>query len=72
MDKHPQDKKQAGHFPVSWCKSYGAGRVFYTSLGHREDVIDPDFPDRIDLVTVGETYQAHVLGGIQWALGLKK
>ncbi|HSY19986.1 MAG TPA: ThuA domain-containing protein, partial [Candidatus Acidoferrales bacterium] len=35
MDKHPEHKEQTGHFPVSWCKDYGTGRVFYTSLGHR-------------------------------------
>jgi len=72
MDKHPQDKKIAGHFPVSWCKSYGTGRVFYTSLGHREDVIDVDFKDGANPPEVSRTYQAHVLGGIEWALGLKK
>lgn len=24
--------------PITWCSSYGKGRVFYTALGHREDV----------------------------------
>lgn len=42
MDKHPEHKEQAGHFPVSWCKEFGDGKVFYTSLGHREDLIDAD------------------------------
>ena len=47
MDKHPEDGSP-GHFAVSWCKMYGAGRVFYTSLGHREDIwdTDPDINDR--------------------------
>ena len=73
MDKHPEHKDQAGHFAMSWCKNYGQGRVFYTSLGHREDVIDtdPNLKDRKNPVTVAQTYQAHVLGGIEWALGLK-
>jgi hypothetical protein len=24
--------------PITWCSNYGKGRVFYTALGHREDV----------------------------------
>jgi type 1 glutamine amidotransferase len=74
MDKHPEHKEQAGHFAVAWCKDYGAGKVFYTSLGHREDVIDadPDMKDRKNSVEISKAYQAHVLGGIEWALGLKK
>jgi type 1 glutamine amidotransferase len=72
MDKHPEHKETTGHFPVSWCKSYGAGKIFYTSLGHREDVIDanPELNDRKNSVEVSKAYQAHVLGGIRWALGL--
>jgi type 1 glutamine amidotransferase len=73
MDKHPKTRAE-GHFPVSWCKSYGEGRVFYTSLGHREDIIDadPNLPDRKNSPEISKAYQAHVLGGIEWALGLKK
>jgi type 1 glutamine amidotransferase len=73
MDKNPQDKNP-GHFPVSWCKDYGAGKVFYTSLGHREDVIDadPNIHDRKNSVEISKAYDAHLLGGIEWALGLKK
>jgi type 1 glutamine amidotransferase len=73
MDKHPEHKEQPGFFPVSWCKNYGAGKVFYTSLGHREDVIDadPDLKDRKNSVEISKAYQAHLLGGIEWALGLK-
>ena len=73
MDKHPEHKEQSGHFAVSWCKDYGTGKVFYTSLGHREDVIDadPDMKDRKNSVEIAKAYQAHVLGGIEWALGLK-
>jgi type 1 glutamine amidotransferase len=72
MDKHPEDGS-AGHFAVSWCKMYGEGRVFYTSLGHREDVwdTDPDLKDRKNSPEISKAYQAHVLGGIEWALGLK-
>jgi type 1 glutamine amidotransferase len=62
------------YFPVSWCKEYGAGRVFYTSLGHREDVWDPTWkegtPDRKNSPEIAHTYQEMILAGIQWALKL--
>ena len=65
---------RTGRFPVTWSKTYGKGRVFYTSLGHREDIIDPDpkLKDRVNSVEISKAYNAHVLGGIEWALGLKK
>ena len=59
LDKHP-NTKQPGHYAVSWCKDFGAGKVFYTSLGHNEYVWQ--MPE----------YQKHILGGIKWALGLEK
>lgn len=60
LDKHPQTMAP-GDYPVSWCKEVGhGGKVFYTSLGHREDV------------WTSEAYQRHILGGIEWALGLAK
>jgi type 1 glutamine amidotransferase len=59
LDKHPNEKTP-GDYPIAWCKLYGKGRVFYTSLGHREDVWQ------------AEPYQRHVLGGIKWALGLER
>jgi type 1 glutamine amidotransferase len=74
LDKHPNDKTP-GDYPIAWCKQYGKGRVFYTSLGHREDMWDPNTPanfERKNSVEVSEAYQKHVLGGIKWALGLEK
>ncbi len=73
MDKPPEHKEVAGHFPVSWCKDFGDGKVFYTSLGHREDLIDtdPKLKDRKNTPEIAKAYQQHVLGGIEWALGLK-
>jgi type 1 glutamine amidotransferase len=44
-------------YEVSWCRNFGKGRVFYTSLGHREDV------------WTNKLYQEHVIGGIKWAIG---
>jgi type 1 glutamine amidotransferase len=58
LDKHP-NTGAPGYYPIAWCKMYGKGRVFYTSLGHRDDVWE------------NPVYQAHILGGIEWALGLK-
>jgi hypothetical protein len=74
LDKHPNDQTP-GDYPVAWCKQYGKGRVFYTSLGHREDVWDPNTAPnfkRENPKEVSELYQKHILGGIRWALGLEK
>ncbi len=44
-------------FPATWARRHGKGRVFYTSMGHREDVwTNPIFQDILT-------------GGISWALG---
>ena len=71
LDKHPESNAD-GHFGVAWTRQYGSGKVFYTSLGHREDVwdTDPAIKDRKNSVEISTAYQAHVLGGIKWALGL--
>lgn len=62
------------YFPISWCKEFGKGRVFYSSLGHREDVWDPTWKegtkDRKNSPEIAKTYQEHILGGIKWALRL--
>lgn len=64
LDKHPNDGSpdagKPGDYMISWCKRYGGGRVFYTALGHREDVWE------------NEKYQQHLLGAMKWALGLEK
>lgn len=59
LDKHP-NTIIPGDYPISWTRQVGKGRVFYTSLGHREDV------------WLSDTYQKHILGGIKFALGLEK
>lgn len=59
LDKHPQTLAP-GDYPIAWAKEVGrGGKVFYTSLGHREDV------------WASAVYQQHILGGIKWALGLE-
>jgi type 1 glutamine amidotransferase len=72
LDKHPNDKTP-GDYPVAWSRMHGKGRVFYTSLGHREDMWDPSFADkngRKNTPEVAKQYQQHVLNGILWALDL--
>lgn len=44
-------------FPATWARMYGKGRVFYTSLGHREDV------------WTNKLFEQIVVGGLSWALG---
>ncbi|MBM3881315.1 MAG: ThuA domain-containing protein [Verrucomicrobia bacterium] len=71
LDREP-NSKAPGDYPIAWCKEYGRGRVFFTSLGHREDVIDPAWgsdADRKNSRAVAQVYQQHLLGGIRWALG---
>ncbi len=72
LDKDPITRAP-GHFPISWCRAYGKGKVFYTALGHREDIwdTDPGLKDRQNTAAVSEAFQAHLLGGIKWALGLE-
>ena len=73
--KHPpQEPGKAEYAAVSWCRMAGTGRVFYTSLGHREDLwnADPALPNRVNSPETAKQYQAHILGGIKWALGLAK
>ena len=44
-------------YPQTWARRHGEGRVFYTSLGHREDV------------WTNPLFQKIALGGMSWALG---
>ena len=57
LDRHPQDQTP-GFYPMAWTRLHGAGRVFYTALGHREDVLQAPW------------FRDHLLGGIVWALGV--
>src|SRR5262249_39532797 len=55
MDTHPETG-EPGRFPLAWTREPGKGRVFYTALGHRPDLIAPP------------RYRERVRGGILWAL----
>ena len=45
------------NFPETWARMHGKGRVFYTSMGHREDVWE------------NPMYQGLLLGALNWATG---
>lgn len=54
-------EKAAGHrddhdIAMAWCHDFGAGRVFYTGLGHDRPAWD------------NPHFRTHLFGGIQWAL----
>jgi type 1 glutamine amidotransferase len=57
MNKGDKIRRKDNDFAVSWVKSYGKGRVFYCSLGHRNEI----FSNPMVL--------QHYLDGIQFALG---
>ncbi|WZO96386.1 ThuA domain-containing protein [Isosphaeraceae bacterium EP7] len=48
---------QRPNFPQTWARKHGQGRVFYTSMGHREDVWDR------------KEYQDLIIQGLKWATG---
>jgi type 1 glutamine amidotransferase len=43
-------------YPSTWARLYGKGRVFYTNMGHREDV------------WTNSAFQKVLIGGMDWAL----
>lgn len=44
-------------YPSTWARMHGRGRVFYTSIGHREDT------------WMSPVFQEILFGGIAWAVG---
>lgn len=51
------DEYKRPAYPSTWTRKEGDGRVWYTAMGHREDV------------WTNPTFQSILIGGIQWALG---
>ena len=45
------------NFAIAWTRHEGAGRVFYTALGHRPEVWND------------VRFQRHLVEGIGWAMG---
>ncbi len=51
--------REDGDYALSWTRSHGDGRVFYTALGHRPEVWnDPRFT-------------RHLLAGLRWAMNAR-
>jgi hypothetical protein len=44
-------------YPATWARRHGKGRVFYTGMGHREDV------------WTNPIFQSVLAGGLAWAMG---
>ncbi len=44
-------------YPATWARTQGKGRVFYTSMGHREDV------------WTNPIFESLFMGGLNWILG---
>src|SRR5208282_3924137 len=65
QDTSTMDKASGGNksgydrpnYPSTWAHRYGKGRVFYTSMGHRDDV------------WANPVFQKLLIGGINWAVG---
>ena len=53
----PKGNSPTNDYPVTWVHKAGGGRVFYCSLGHREEIF------------WNPTILKHYLAGIQWAMG---
>jgi type 1 glutamine amidotransferase len=53
------DASEAATLPLAWWRDFGRGRVFYTALGHREDVWESPW------------FQQHLTGALAWALKLQ-
>ena len=56
--KAPLVHRKDADFPVAWAKTYGKGRVFYSTLGHADTAWD------------NRAIQLMYLDAIRWALGL--
>ena len=63
LDRQPLDglpgQGEPADLPLAWAKAHGAGRVFYTALGHRDDVWR------------NASYRQQIGAGLQWVLGLR-
>ena len=55
----PRGKRADRDNALAWVQQYGRGRVFYTALGHRDEL----WKD--------ERFRKHVLGGLRYVLGLE-
>jgi len=56
-DFSKSNQAKTKNIPVSWTKPHGDGRVFYSSIGHNENMFS------------NAQVLQHYLNGIQWAIG---
>jgi type 1 glutamine amidotransferase len=49
-----------GDHPIAWCQEFDGGRAWYTEMGHTKESYHE------------ENYLQHILGGIEWAMGVEK
>lgn len=54
-----QGGKMGKFHPIAWFQEFDGGRAFYTGLGHTHESFHSD------------NFKKHILGGIQYVLGLK-
>jgi type 1 glutamine amidotransferase len=60
LDEKNRSRRADGDFPVVWAKQYGKGRVFNVGWGHPDTTWD------------NPQFQAMMLEGIKWAMGVTK
>ncbi len=58
--KNKNVRRSDSDFAVTWVKNYGKGRVFYSTLGHREEVYD--------MPEIRKMY----VEAMKWVLGLRR
>ncbi len=59
-ERAQQEQYNIPTYPITWCKEQGTGRIFYTAMGHREDVWS------------NETFLAMLNDAVDWATGKGK
>jgi type 1 glutamine amidotransferase len=57
MKSGPKKEYERPNYPATWARNFGKGRVFYTSMGHKEEVWS------------NPMYQGLLLGALAWASG---
>jgi uncharacterized protein len=57
VDASRGKRQEDNDYALAWTRGYGTGRVFYTALGHREQVWQD------------ERFLTHLIEGIKWAAG---
>ena len=59
-EKSYEGGKNGSFHPIAWYQKYDGGRSFYTGFGHTDETYSEPL------------FLQHLLGGIKWAMGVKK